>query len=165
MRWGVGASHQAHLLAERAGVGEEQGCVEPVDEEPLELASRLVAGDVVESGKAVHLAELCLVGPPRTAEHVEDGQGDGDGDPWEHAEQDHAEDLRRLGEEIGDEPQLGDASSTMNAPTSNASIDAKAIAVAGSPSARTRGMIVAAIMGPSEESGPSTRMRDGPNTA
>jgi hypothetical protein len=27
------------------------------------------------------------------------------------------------------------------------------------------GMIVAAIIGPSEESGPSTRIRDGPNSA
>ena len=37
--------------------------------------------------------------------------------------------------------------------------------LAGSPSAPTSGRIVAAIIGPSDESGPSTRIRDGPNTA
>ena len=53
----------------------------------------------------------------------------------------------------------------MIAPTSSASIDASAIAFAGSPSDPTIGRIVAAIIGPSDESGPSTRIRDGPNTA
>ena len=53
----------------------------------------------------------------------------------------------------------------MQTATRMASIDASAIALAGSPSAPTSGRIVAAIIGPSDESGPSTRMRDGPNTA
>ena len=53
----------------------------------------------------------------------------------------------------------------MQAPTSRASIDARAIAFAGSPSAPTSGRIVAAIIGPSDESGPRTRILDGPNTA
>ena len=44
-------------------------------------------------------------------------------------------------------------------------MEARAIALAGSPSAPTNGRIVAAIIGPSDESGPSTRIRDGPNTA
>ena len=39
------------------------------------------------------------------------------------------------------------------------------MARAGSPSAPASGRIVAAIIGPSEESGPSTRIRDGPSTA
>ena len=47
----------------------------------------------------------------------------------------------------------------------SASIDASAIARSGSPLAAISGRIVAAIIGPSEESGPSTRIRDGPNTA
>jgi hypothetical protein len=50
-------------------------------------------------------------------------------------------------------------------PTSSASIDASAIARFGSPFAPTSGMIVVAIIGPSDESGPSTRIRDGPRTA
>ena len=53
----------------------------------------------------------------------------------------------------------------MMTPTISASIDASATARAGSPSAATSGRIVAAIIGPSDESGPSTRIRDGPNTA
>ena len=44
-------------------------------------------------------------------------------------------------------------------------IDANAIARSGLPSEPTIGRIVAAIIGPSDESGPSTRIRDGPNTA
>ena len=51
------------------------------------------------------------------------------------------------------------------APTRMASIDARATARAGLPFAPTRGRIVAAIIGPSDESGPSTRMRDGPSAA
>jgi hypothetical protein len=45
------------------------------------------------------------------------------------------------------------------------SIDARAIARAGSPSATTSGRIVAAIIGPSDESGPRTSTRDGPKAA
>ena len=50
-------------------------------------------------------------------------------------------------------------------PTMSASIDASATARSGRRRTPTSGRIVAAIIGPSEESGPSTRMRDGPNTA
>ena len=53
----------------------------------------------------------------------------------------------------------------MIAPTISASIDASAIARAGLPSAPMIGRIVAAIIGPSEESGPSTRIREGPINA
>ena len=53
----------------------------------------------------------------------------------------------------------------MIAATMMASIEASAIARLGSPSAPASGRIVAAIIGPSEESGPSTRIRDGPSTA
>ena len=50
-------------------------------------------------------------------------------------------------------------------PTSSASSDASATARSGSPFDARIGSSVAAIIGPSEESGPSTRIRDGPNTA
>ena len=53
----------------------------------------------------------------------------------------------------------------MIAPVATASAEAIRIACPGSPSAATRGMITAAIIGPSAESGPSTRMRDGPARA
>jgi hypothetical protein len=53
----------------------------------------------------------------------------------------------------------------MMAPTISARIDASATARSGSPLAAIRGMIVAAIIGPRDESGPSTRILDGPNTA
>ena len=53
----------------------------------------------------------------------------------------------------------------MITPTINASIDASATARAGSPFAAISGRIVAAIIGPSEESGPSTRIFDGPKIA
>ena len=53
----------------------------------------------------------------------------------------------------------------MTAPVSNASIDARAIARSGLPFEPRIGRIVAAIIGPSDESGPSTRIREGPNRA
>ena len=62
-------------------------------------------------------------------------------------------------------PSLATAARIMIAPTMIASIDASAIARFGSPSAPASGRIVAAIIGPSEESGPRTRIRDGPNAA
>ena len=62
-------------------------------------------------------------------------------------------------------PSLTIPASTVIAPTSRASIDARATARAGSPLAPMSGRIVAAIIGPSEESGPSTRILDGPNSA
>ena len=62
-------------------------------------------------------------------------------------------------------PSLATAPRIMIAATRIASIDASAMARAGSPPAPASGRIVAAIIGPSEESGPSTRIRDGPNTA
>ncbi len=62
-------------------------------------------------------------------------------------------------------PSFASAPSEVIAPTSSPSIDASAIARSGSPFAPTMGTITAAIMGPSDESGPSTRIRDGPNAA
>jgi hypothetical protein len=53
----------------------------------------------------------------------------------------------------------------MITPTRMASIEASAMARSGLPPAPTSGRIVAAIIGPSEESGPSTRIRDGPKAA
>jgi len=51
------------------------------------------------------------------------------------------------------------------ATVAGASIEASMTAFAGSPFAPMRGRIVAAIMGPSDESGPSTRILDGPMRA
>jgi hypothetical protein len=62
-------------------------------------------------------------------------------------------------------PILAMAARIMTAATMIASIDASATARFSSPFAATSGRSVAAIIGPSEESGPSTRIRDGPNTA
>ena len=62
-------------------------------------------------------------------------------------------------------PSLAMPPTTMITPTISASIDASATARAGSPLAAISGRIVAAIMGPSEESGPSTRIFDGPKIA
>ena len=49
-------------------------------------------------------------------------------------------------------------------PTSSASIPASTIALPGS-SATSSGVIAAKISGETDESGPSTSTRDGPNTA
>ena len=62
-------------------------------------------------------------------------------------------------------PSFATAARIMIAPTMSASTEASAMARFGSPSAPASGKIVAAIIGPSEESGPSTRIRDGPATA
>ena len=51
------------------------------------------------------------------------------------------------------------------APTSNASIPARAIASAGSFDAPRIGTIAAKMSGDTDESGPSTSSRDGPKTA
>ena len=62
-------------------------------------------------------------------------------------------------------PSRATAPASITAATMTASIDASATARLGSPAAPASGRIVAAIIGPSDESGPSTRIRDGPNTA
>ena len=62
-------------------------------------------------------------------------------------------------------PSFATAPTIMIAATMIASTEASAIARSGSPSAPASGRMVAAIIGPREESGPSTRIRDGPNTA
>ncbi len=62
-------------------------------------------------------------------------------------------------------PSLATPARSMIAATMIASIDASSTARSGSPLAAISGRIVAAIIGPSDESGPSTRIRDGPSTA
>ena len=62
-------------------------------------------------------------------------------------------------------PSFAAPATSMIAPTRSASIDASMTAFAGSPFAPTSGRIVAAIIGPSDESGPSTKIFDGPTTA
>lgn len=62
-------------------------------------------------------------------------------------------------------PRRPTPASIVIAPTIRASTEARAIARSLSPPEATSGRIVAAIIGPSEESGPRTRIRDGPATA
>ena len=62
-------------------------------------------------------------------------------------------------------PNLAAPAKTMIPPTRSASIEARATARTGSPPAPASGRIVAAIIGPSDESGPSTRILDGPKSA
>ena len=62
-------------------------------------------------------------------------------------------------------PSLAMPATVMITPTISASADASATARSGSCCGSTRGRRVAAIIGPSDESGPRTRIFDGPNTA
>jgi hypothetical protein len=62
-------------------------------------------------------------------------------------------------------PSLPIPASRAIPPVRSASAEPSATARCGSPSAATNGRIVAAIIGPSEESGPSMRIRDGPKNA
>jgi hypothetical protein len=60
-------------------------------------------------------------------------------------------------------PSLATPAPIVTSPTRTASIPARAIAISSLPAAS--GTIVAAIIGPSDESGPSTRIGDGPTRA
>ncbi len=60
-------------------------------------------------------------------------------------------------------PSLARPAPTVTSPTMSASIPARAIAISWLPAAS--GRIVAAIIGPSDESGPRTRIGDGPTRA
>lgn len=62
-------------------------------------------------------------------------------------------------------PSFAQAPRSMNPPTRRARMEARATACCGSPPAAMSGRIVAAIIGPRAESGPRTRIRDGPKTA
>jgi hypothetical protein len=62
-------------------------------------------------------------------------------------------------------PRWAMPAAAMITPTSRARADPRATARPGSSPAATSGTIVAAIIGPSDESGPSTRIFDGPNSA
>ena len=62
-------------------------------------------------------------------------------------------------------PSFAIPATIMIVPTSSAIIDASAIARSGSPFEPRIGSRVAAIIGPSDESGPRTSTRDGPKTA
>ena len=78
----------------------------------------------------------------------------------------HVADHRRPGQQVGDEAQPGHAGDDRDrGDHQGASTDASATARSGSPPDTTSGRIVAAIIGPSDESGPRTRIRDGPNSA
>ena len=60
-------------------------------------------------------------------------------------------------------PSFSAPAPTVTSPTMSASIPARAIAISWLPAAR--GRIVAAIIGPRDESGPRTRIGDGPTRA
>ena len=76
----------------------------------------------------------------------------------------HVADLHLLGEQVGDEARAcRGRGRSRSAPTITAIIPASAIAVPGSSPATTSGTIAAKISGETDESGPSTRTRDGPN--
>ena len=62
-------------------------------------------------------------------------------------------------------PSFRTPAAIITAPTISASNDASATAFFGSPPEPTIGRIAAAIIGPRDESGPSTRIRDGPKSA
>ena len=62
-------------------------------------------------------------------------------------------------------PSRATPTSVLMTPTKIASAEASATARAGSPLAPMRGSSVAAIIGPSDESGPNTRIFDGPKIA
>jgi hypothetical protein len=62
-------------------------------------------------------------------------------------------------------PSFAVAARIMIAATISASNEAIAIAFFGSPPEPISGKIVAAIIGPREESGPRTRIREGPKIA
>jgi hypothetical protein len=62
-------------------------------------------------------------------------------------------------------PSLAIPAIAVMAPTIRASIEARAMARLGSPPDPARGRITAAIIGPRDESGPSTRIFDGPRSA
>ncbi len=88
---GVLVGDLAHMVSEGAGVGEDEGRVEAVDDQAGKVFGLGMVRRVVQPGQSVDSAELDLVRPPRAAEHVEDRQADSDGDAGQHAEERDAE--------------------------------------------------------------------------
>ena len=90
---------------------------------------------------------------------------------WQLAHQDreretgHVADLGRLGEQVGDEAQLCHTGQDHHGAHQDGQHGCQCHGAGRASVSPHRGRIVAAIIGPSEESGPSTRMRDGPNAA
>ena len=74
-------------------------------------------------------------------------------------------DLGRLRQKVGDESEPRDRAEDHERPDHEREDRGERDRPLGSPPAPTSGRIVAAIIGPSEESGPRTRIRDGPKTA
>ena len=88
VRGRLGAGQPQDLVAERLGVGEEQRRVEPVDDQAGQLPRVRVGAHVVVAGAVPRPGpSVGPVGPPRTAEDVEDRQPHGDPDAGQHAEQ------------------------------------------------------------------------------
>ena len=82
------ADEVADLLAEHAGVGEEQRRLPPVHEHVGSLLGRRAAGSTLcQPSPAVDVAEHLAVGPPAALEEQQDRQHDGDEDALQHAEE------------------------------------------------------------------------------
>jgi hypothetical protein len=93
-----------------AGVGEEQGGVEPVQQQAGDEPGAGVAVDAVVALELVLAAQDGVVGPPGPADEVGQRQQDGDEDADQHPEQGHAEEGGQPEDELGasDPPQAPD---------------------------------------------------------
>ena len=80
----------ADLLAEDAGVGEEQRRLPAVDHDARGLLGLGVAFDVVPALEVADVAQHGALGPPAAAEEQQDREDGGDEDALQHAEEDHA---------------------------------------------------------------------------
>ncbi len=85
----LGSCEAADLIAKGAGIGEEQGCIEPEDHEPGEFLSIGVLLPVVLAGQPWDAAECGLVRPPCSSENVENRERHGNRDTRKDSEQCH----------------------------------------------------------------------------
>ena len=81
----------ADLVAERAGVGEEERRLPAVDDDIGNLGRGRERVDAVPPVHAVDAAEHCAVRPPAATEEHQHRQDDREDDALEHAEHDHAD--------------------------------------------------------------------------
>jgi hypothetical protein len=70
---------RSHGLTEHPRVGEDQRCVESVDNQPGQHFCVGIPLGVVQAGDPIDPTELYVVRPPRAAEDIEDGQATVDG--------------------------------------------------------------------------------------
>ena len=89
---GCALAHEvADLLAEDAGVGEEQRRLPAVHDDAWDLPGVGMRADAVPARRALEPAQDGAVGPPVAPEEQQDRQGDGDDDALQDAEQHHPE--------------------------------------------------------------------------